>query len=163
MKVVFLDIDGVLNCATTPNPRKFPFIVDAVLLTRLEGLLQRTGAQVVLSSNWRFDPAGMFSARYYGVPFADTVPELPGQPRSDEIRAWLKDHPEVERFIVIDDEDDELDGLPLFQPSCDTGLTPELAEAAEKYLDGSIESDRRRSKAVRLVQNVGAMLFGHKG
>jgi hypothetical protein len=23
MKVIFLDIDGVLNCKTTPNPRKF--------------------------------------------------------------------------------------------------------------------------------------------
>jgi hypothetical protein len=28
MKVVFLDIDGVLNCTNTPNPRKFPYIVD---------------------------------------------------------------------------------------------------------------------------------------
>jgi len=28
MKVIFLDIDGVLNCDKTPNPRKFPYIVD---------------------------------------------------------------------------------------------------------------------------------------
>jgi histidinol phosphatase-like enzyme len=33
MKIIFLDIDGVLNCDNTPNPRKFPYIVDAGLLS----------------------------------------------------------------------------------------------------------------------------------
>ena len=64
MKVIFLDIDGVLNCKQTPNPRKFPFIVDPVLLGRLNRLLGLTDAKVVLSSNWRYDPAAMFSARH---------------------------------------------------------------------------------------------------
>jgi histidinol phosphatase-like enzyme len=59
MKVIFLDIDGVLNSKQTPNPRKFPFIVDHALLERLKHLLQLTGAEVVLSSNWRYDPAGI--------------------------------------------------------------------------------------------------------
>jgi hypothetical protein len=34
-------------------------------------------------------------------------------------------------FVVIDDEDDELDNLPHFQPSRNTGLTPEIAKAVE--------------------------------
>ncbi|MGC2316150.1 MAG: HAD domain-containing protein, partial [Bradyrhizobium sp.] len=67
MKVIFLDIDGVLNCEKTPNPRKFPYIVDAALLARLRQLLERTGASVVLSSTWRYDPAGIFSATHYGI------------------------------------------------------------------------------------------------
>jgi len=163
MKIVFLDIDGVLNCETTPNPRKFPFIVDAVLLRRLERLIEIAGAQVVLSSSWRFDPAGIFSARYYGVPFVDTIPDLPGRPRSEEILAWLHDRPEVERFIVIDDEDDGLDPLPLFQPSPRTGLTDELVRGAADYLDGKTDKDMRRSKLVRIVQNLGSVLAGHKG
>jgi hypothetical protein len=50
MNVIFLDIDGVLNCDSTPNSRKFPYIVDPRLLTILEDLLARTGAKVVLSS-----------------------------------------------------------------------------------------------------------------
>jgi hypothetical protein len=29
---------------------------------------------------------------------------------------WLADHPKVTRFAIIDDEDDELDDLPLFKP-----------------------------------------------
>ena len=47
MNVIFLDIDGVLNCEDTPNPRKFPYIVDARLLSLLKGLLARTGANAV--------------------------------------------------------------------------------------------------------------------
>ena len=39
MKVIFLDIDGVLNCEKTPNPRKFPYIVDAELIAGLRQLL----------------------------------------------------------------------------------------------------------------------------
>ena len=81
MKVIFLDIDGVLNCKQTPNPRKFPFIVDPVLLKRLNDLLKLTDAQVVLTSNWRYDPAGMFSAKHYGIPFIDTTPDFPNEPR----------------------------------------------------------------------------------
>ena len=51
MNVIFLDIDGVLNCEKTPNPRKFPYVVDKKLLARLQKLLERTGAKVVLSSS----------------------------------------------------------------------------------------------------------------
>jgi hypothetical protein len=60
MKVVFLDIGGVLNCKATRNPRKLPYVVDAKLLKRFHRLLERTGAKVVLSSTWRYDPAGIF-------------------------------------------------------------------------------------------------------
>jgi len=28
VKVIFLDIDGVLNCKTMPNPRKLQYIID---------------------------------------------------------------------------------------------------------------------------------------
>src|SRR5436190_10943918 len=107
MKTIFLDIDGVLNCSRTPNPRKFPFIVDPILLERLKRLLEMTGAQVVLSSNWRYDPAGMFSAKHYGVPFVDVTADLPGEPRCNALLEWLRRHADVDRFIVLDDEDDE--------------------------------------------------------
>ena len=104
MKVIFLDIDGVLNCAKTPNPRKLPYIADPRLLRRFARLVERSKAKVVLSSTWRYDPAGLFSARHWGIHFIDVIPDMPGKPRRDEILAWLRHHPRVKRFVVIDDE-----------------------------------------------------------
>ena len=154
MKVVFLDIDGVLNCKSTPNPRGFPYIVDPGLLARYLHLAASTDAKTVLLSTWRHDPAGQWSARYYGVPFCDVIPDMPQNSRRDEIRAWLKGHPEVRRYAVIDDEDDELDDLPVFQPSSKTGLTAEIAKAAAAYLNGETEECLRRNWFVRSCQNL---------
>jgi hypothetical protein len=162
-KIIFADIDGVLNCKRTSNPRKLPYVIDPPLLARFKHMVERSGADVVLSSTWRYDPAGLFSAKYWGIPFVDVIPDLPDQPRRDEILAWLKAHGEVTRFIVIDDEDDELDGLPLFQPSSATGLTDKIVEGATAYLSGTTDQDMRCNRLERLFQNVAAILRGHKG
>jgi hypothetical protein len=163
MRVIFLDIDGVLNCKRTPNPRKLPYVIDPVLLERLLRLLDRSDAKVVLSSTWRYDPAGLFSARRLGVPFIDVLPDMPGQPRRDEILAWLVAHPDTNRFAVVDDEDDELDELPLFQPNPATGLTDEIVEGLAAYLSGNSAQDMRCSRIKRFLQNVTAALRGHPG
>lgn len=88
----------------------------------------------MLTSTWRYDPAGLFSARRYGIPFIGCTPDLPQRPRREEIHAWLKKHPRVTRHAVLDDDDDGLDTMPLFQPSAGTGRTPELAKALGDYL-----------------------------
>ena len=163
MKAIFLDIDGVLNSRRTPNPRKLPYVVQPDLLARLRRVLEQTGAQVVLTSTWRYDPAGLFSAKRWGIPFVDVIPDLPDRPRRDEILAWLDAHAEVDRFAVIDDEDDELDELPLFQPSPATGLTDDVADRVAAYLKGATDTDMRRGRLERLLQNVRGLVEGHKG
>jgi HAD domain in Swiss Army Knife RNA repair proteins len=163
MKVVFLDIDGVLNSKKTLNPRNFPYVVDPKLLRRLELLLERTGAKVVLSSTWRYDPIGRLAANHWGIPFIDTTPDMPKQPRRDEIVAWLRDHADVTRYVILDDEDDELDDLPLFQPSATTGLTDKLIEGAANYLLGASDRDMRCSAVKRFFQNIHSVLKGHEG
>jgi hypothetical protein len=162
-KVIFLDIDGVLNCQRTSNPRHLPYIIDDALLARLRQLVDRTHASVVLSSTWRYDPAGIFSAKRYGIPFIDVIPDLPHEPRRKEILQWLQEHPEVTRYIVIDDEDDDLDRLPLFQPSSRTGLTEEIVAGAADYLNGKTEKDMRSNRFVRVLQNLHAVFKGHPG
>jgi HAD domain in Swiss Army Knife RNA repair proteins len=157
MKVLFLDIDGVLNCPATRNPRHFPYVVDRRLLARLQKLLERTGAKVVLSSTWRLDPVGLFAARHWGVPFIGVCPDKPRSPRRKEILNWLADHPKTTRYAVIDDEDDELDELPLFQPSGKTGLTMDIVRGAEAYLNGKTDQTMRASAVVRLGQNIQAL------
>jgi hypothetical protein len=53
MKVIFLDIDGVLNTTATPKPANDSRVVDPMLLARFRKLLFDTDAEVVLSSTWR--------------------------------------------------------------------------------------------------------------
>jgi hypothetical protein len=162
MKVIFLDIDGVLNCASTPNPRKFPYVVDRKLLARFKKLVDRTGAKVVLSSTWRCDPVGVFAAKHWGVPFIDVCPDKPRSPRRREITSWLADHPKVTRFAVIDDEDDELDGLPLFQPSSKTGITREIVKGVERYLNGDTDETIRNNAVARIGQNIRGLFERNK-
>jgi hypothetical protein len=163
MKVIFLDIDGVLNTTATPKPNKESRVIEPTLLARLKRLLQDTGATVVLSSTWRHDCEGLASATRFGIPFMDVLPDMRPRPRSEEIVAWLQAHPNVQRFAVIDDDDDCLDALPLFQPSAGVGLTNKLAKAAADYLNGNTDKDMRRNVIVRSFQKVIAYLKGHNG
>ncbi len=163
MKVIFLDIDGVLNSTHTRNPRGFPYVTDPDLVDRLRDVVAKTGAEVILSSTWRYDPVGILAAKYYEIPFVDMTPDLPKQSRSREILQWLGEHPLVERFAVVDDEDDDLDDLPLFQPSNKIGLDPETANGLIAYLNRQTDRDTRRSVFTRVAQNVAAAFGGHKG
>ena len=163
MKAIFLDIDGVLNCNKTPNPRHFPYIVDIALVQRLRQVLVSTGASVVLSSTWRYDPIGILAAKHFGIPFIDITPDLPGEPRCREVLTWLEKHSEVERFCVIDDEDDELDDLPLFQPASSTGLTDQIAQGVTSYLCDETDEDMRCNRLQRVLQNLSAAVRGHAG
>ncbi|HVY65911.1 MAG TPA: HAD domain-containing protein [Gammaproteobacteria bacterium] len=58
MKVLFLDIDGVLNSAEYTRlrrslPRPSPHSIDALAVPRLNAITDRTGAAIVVSSTWR--------------------------------------------------------------------------------------------------------------
>jgi hypothetical protein len=75
----------------------------------------------------------------------------------------LKAHPKVTRFAVLDDDDDELDALPLFQPSASEGLSPKMAKAMGDYLLQKTDKDMRRNLVVRLTENVLDAVSSHKG
>ena len=154
MKVIFLDIDGVLNNDDTVNPRKFPYIVDRTLLARLNDVIARTDAKVVLSSTWRVDPVGRLAARFFDVPFIDVTPDQPNAPRCGEITAWLRAHPAVTRYAVLDDSDDCLDELSLFQPNSKRGLEKQIADGLVAYLNGENDKDMRQPALVRLGQHI---------
>jgi HAD domain in Swiss Army Knife RNA repair proteins len=162
MKIIFLDIDGVLNCDDTPNPRKFPYVVDSQLLELFRELVRATGTRVVLSSTWRVDPVGLFAAKFYDVLFEDICPDMPGAPRCEGLQAWLRKHPEVMRYVVLDDDDDCLNEHPLFQPSSKTRLTPGIAKGIEDHLAGRSDKDMRANALKRLGQIKKAVFpFGH--
>jgi hypothetical protein len=93
----------------------------------------------------------------------DITPDMPHVPRCKEIIGWLEKHSEVNRFAVIDDEDDGLDELPLFEPSARTGLTDEIVGGVRDYLNGITDRDMRCGRVARIFQNIWAMLRRHPG
>jgi hypothetical protein len=70
------------------------------------------------------------------------------------MQSWLRQHPQVTRYVVLDDEDDCLDELTLFQPSSKTGLTEEICHGIEEYLASRSDKDMRANAIVRFGQNV---------
>ena len=139
----------------------FPYFVDRRLLRRFKALVDRTRAKVVLSSTWRVDPVGLYAARHYGIPFFDICPDMPKQPRSAEIRSWLSAK-RVSRFVVIDDEDDDLDDLPLFQPSSKTGLNTAVCRGVEGYLAGKTDETMRANIMRRPGENIEGLFKRNK-
>lgn len=124
MKVLFLDIDGVLNSTAWSirrDPGRCP--IDPVAMGRLNRVLRETSAVVVVSSSWRIGRRIVdlravlrehgLEGQVIGVtPYlarADLpriLPEERAVERGEEIRVWLDSHPEVECFAVVDDDSD---------------------------------------------------------
>lgn len=123
MKVLFLDIDGVLNSSRTAVAfRGYPHdlttdhvaMLDPVGLNLIRGLCAIGGVSVVVSSAWRTTHHWDAIGRALDLPTMDRTPSLLGC-RGDEIADWLKRHPDVECWAIIDDDADMLpDQLPRF-------------------------------------------------
>lgn len=116
MKVVFLDIDGVLNSTRTCvacGGYPFDFTPEAmdqfdhVALGLIRGIVSVADASVVLSSSWRLTHDWNDVAKALALPIMGRTPSLCG-PRGAEIAAWLADHPEVEAYAIVDDSADML-------------------------------------------------------
>ena len=142
VKIVFLDIDGVLNDALTIQR----LMDDAPTMDHLEclkAIIDRTGAQIVLSSTWR-----LFSLsrnivknklKKVGLEFIDRTKELM-KGRAAEIREWLSRHPEVENFVVLDDDKTLLKEFPnnMVKTAFFSGLCPEHIDKAVKILNENV-------------------------
>jgi hypothetical protein len=142
MKVIFLDMDGVMNTLTTSRI-KWPDDIDGDLFDRLVKVINETDAFVVISSSWRYSPSCFLKilsrfdsedlkARVIGI----TPKDMGGCPRSDEIKMWLDNHGPVEKFAIIDDDDDAgidmEDSFFLTNPA--TGLTEEIKSRILNHL-----------------------------
>lgn len=115
-KVIFLDIDGVLN-KDNGGPK-----IEECFVKHLAHIVKRTGAEIVLSSSWRRAYANHVNPEYpyqnkdvvllismldkYRLRVMDVTPDLTSGPyaRPLEIRAWLLEQGKRERFVILDDE-----------------------------------------------------------
>lgn len=122
MQIVFLDIDGVLNATTDdfdPSVEMWSAgWLDEKLVARLSLLVATGGAKVVISSSWRQrrtldELRQIFAERGFVGEILDVTPRH-GKPldgderpvRSAEIAEWLERHPEVGRYVILDDNHD---------------------------------------------------------
>ena len=140
MKVVFLDVDGVLN--SVRDYYSIDLATDSHFVL-LKELVDRTGAKIVLSSSWRICLSirdGLVQRlAEYGLEIYDTTPVLyfEGRKRGDEIRAWLNEHKDVTNFVILDDESNmcEFTKTNLVKTNTNFGLKSIHIEKAVKILN----------------------------
>lgn len=124
MKVIFLDIDGVLNSMAYVNKMGPLFDLpenqmDPTLIARLNKLTDATGAKLVISSTWRLPfikghKLDMLKECMASYGITGEVIDMTGDKvfainnrRGKEIQEWIDDHyKEVDRFVIVDDDSD---------------------------------------------------------
>ena len=134
-KVIFLDIDGVLNTKEFQSDMKkdtpkdeFGYAFDPVAVANLARIIEETGAVIVISSAWKFHGVArlreMWKLRNLPGRILDITPntisddillnanleemEL-GVCRGNEIKEWLSRHQgKVSNYVIIDDFEDLL-------------------------------------------------------
>ena len=157
MKVLFLDIDGVLNSRAywsrvgdsitdaefvTRSPR----LLDPDAIARLNRLLRVTRADIVVASTWRLretiqtmqqliDAAGIIGRVIGLTPLPSDVPGW--KCRGDEIAAWWTAHavPNATMAILDDESDPGAFADRLVRTDPEIGLTEEDVERAIALLD----------------------------
>ncbi len=158
MKVIFLDVDGVLNNnlyakevgwgghfeefeeTTKERVKWFQKSVDY-----LKEIVEQTGALIVMSSTWRI----YFSVKKFKEMFAvygwDDAPIIDRTPggyanRGLEINRWLVDH-QVDNYVILDDFPDFLPEQESHYVETDpeVGLTDDDAHRAITILNRSYE------------------------
>lgn len=147
--ILFLDVDGVLNRCGMSNQG-----LETDKCDLLADLCRKTGAQVVVSSTWRWIPhcykrlMAMFQSR--GIPHlghteclttgtgktrCDGVEIMAAVPRRDEITEWLSRNPQVTRYAIVDDDSDADDGTGRYVKTASfDGLTPDKAAQLQTLL-----------------------------
>ena len=137
MKVLFLDIDGVVNKQENFDRSKDPgpYPIDSYCAFLVGRIQLQTGCEVVLSSSWRHHPEGVQNVSERVVRLLDKTPYLPGI-RGDEVQAWLDKYPEFDKYAILDDDMDfyVYQAPHFFKTRFEDGLTDEIAEAVIEHL-----------------------------
>ena len=124
MKVIFLDIDGVLNSIRSAVALGgYPYHVTPDHLPTFDwvavGLMQRvckeTGAVCVLSSTWRKSVDYLLIGEKLELPIIGVTPVNHDGHRGGEISLWIDENGEPKRWAIVDDDSDMLEHqLPRF-------------------------------------------------
>lgn len=158
MKAIFLDFDGVLTTLSS----HWRIIPEKYIL--LGKILAKTNAKIVISSSWRRDNLENTlefitncDINYYlannPFPFCDKIVGQTKKLSYEErysyhdkrgvyIQNYLKEHPEITNYVIIDDENDMLEEQQshFVWTNFDIGLTDEEVNEAIRILNDKGES-----------------------
>lgn len=140
MKILFLDIDGVLNSAAVLADKGRHDAIDRDMVERINRVVRDTGCNIVISSTWRLLwPLGELKAllRQHGM-IDVVIGQTPRLDRRDnEILEWLAEHPEVTRFVAVDDDTFDMTAINhrLVATSFQTGMLDHHADQAIAILN----------------------------
>lgn len=155
LKILFLDIDGVLNSRTFYKKRaasgiwyakedyiKEQFDPDAV--ARLNQIIEATGAQICVSSTWRLSHSVFALQKIFndvGIKgeIVGKTQNLSGDhkyPRGYEIEAWINAG-NVQNYVVLEDDVVDMDMLKghVIRTTFEYGLLDKHVETAIKILN----------------------------
>jgi len=158
MKIIFTDFDGVLNSEASfryEDRRKILHVNETlshIACSNLQYILdQDADVRLVISSTWR----KIFSMEKiknilnsYGVNpsrILDKTPAVFSGDRAHEINLWLQDHPNVTKFVILDDDSDVLNMKDprghIFQTTPEDGLLFKQAkQIAKLFRDMNVEA-----------------------
>ena len=119
MRVIFLDVDGVLNSNSFAEKMFneqgvrvfYEDILDKRAIACLKQIVSATDAMIVLSSSWRKIPKArarlVEQLSEYGLSIHSDTPYT-GKERGDDITAWLNRHKDIdiESYVILDDDSD---------------------------------------------------------
>lgn len=160
--VIFLDIDGVLNSNFCNDSHQKEIsdgkLIDIEKIRLLAKLVKNTNAKIILHSGWKFwfdfnlEPTRKESEnlsrlmQQEGLVIDGMTPDFSTEEirkskkfslvKASEIMAWLAEHKEIDKWIVIDDLDLHNSEVEAHQIKTDSsiGLTIVDIQKAEKIL-----------------------------
>jgi hypothetical protein len=123
IKVIFLDIDGVLNVMSQERD-EYGSLFHKHFEDNLRLIIEKTSAKIVISSTWRFDGLTKMKEmwKYRNLP-GEVISTTPNEvqvvnrgycefydlvKRGHEIQLWLEDNP-VDNYVILDDDTDMLE------------------------------------------------------
>jgi len=121
-KIIFLDIDGVLNVYCQGRD-VFGCTFHKHFEDNLRLIIEQTGAKIVISSTWRYSGLKVMKEMWISrglageviditpdmIKFVDNEDIYESVERGEEIHKWLDDHSDIESYVIIDDDDDMLE------------------------------------------------------
>lgn len=146
MKILFLDIDGVVNSAVTAQRHRGVIGIDPYMALLVGRIVEATGCKIVLSSTWRLFEESRKEVTKQVMPFIDVTPHMPIMggaemcERGHEIKEWMESFQDegclIERYAILDDNSDMLpEQMPnFFKTSWQEGLTEEIANKVIEHL-----------------------------